>query len=86
MLSPVDGAVRAGSLSARDYLESGWKRETGEGLQGDIDRGYDAFSRGIINREVYPWYAEDTVRETGKLFIYQSFTFSLILMKITVQH
>ena len=86
MLSPVDGAVRAGSLSARDYLESGWKRETGEGLQSDIDRGYDAFSRGIIDREVYPWYAEDNVRETGKLFIYQSLTFSLTLMKITVQH
>ena len=55
MLSPVDGAVRAGSLSARHYLESGWKRETGEGLGSHVDRGYNAFSRGIIDREDYPW-------------------------------
>ena len=65
MLSPVDGAVRAGSLSARDYLESGWKRDTGERIQSD--RGYKGFSTGIKEGEIYPWYTKDTVMETGKL-------------------
>ena len=65
MLSPVDGAVRAGSLSARDYLQSGWKREKGEGTKSD--RGYKVISGGTNEGEVYPWYTEDTVTETGKL-------------------
>ena len=80
LLSPVDGAVRAGSLSARDYLELGKKREIIGGINSsEIDRRDEDFNRGIEDGEIFHCSVE-TITDTGKLWL----MFSVILAHLAL--
>ncbi len=81
-LSPVDGAVKAGSLSAKDCLECVKRRESNGGIDAHwMDRGSEDYNRGVAENIIG---LRDFQYTTGKYLLICIF-FSLIRWVKTFQ-